>query len=122
VRVLITGITGFVGNHMSTTRSARRHRCSARFGGAGRTTFYNLCSGRPWSIQQVLELLIGASTVKGMAVEADPERLRTSDAMILEGDPSKIEKGTGWKVAIPFERTLRELLDDWRERVRPAAR
>jgi GDP-4-dehydro-6-deoxy-D-mannose reductase len=83
---------------------------------------YNLCSGRSWSIQQVLELLIGASTVKGIAVEVDPERLRPSDVMILEGDPSKIEKATGWKVTIPFERTLSELLDYWRERVRPAAR
>jgi GDP-4-dehydro-6-deoxy-D-mannose reductase len=83
---------------------------------------YNLCSGRSWSIQQVLELLIGASTVKGIAVEVDPERLRPSDVMILEGDPSKIEKATGWKVTIPFERTLTELLDYWRERVRPAAR
>src|SRR5262245_59793535 len=83
---------------------------------------YNLCSGRPWSIQQVLDFLIGASTVKGIAVEVDPERLRPSDVMILEGDPSKIEKATGWKVEIPFERTLAELLDYWRERVGPAAR
>ena len=83
---------------------------------------YNLCSGRSWSIQQVLDFLIGASTVKGIAVEVDPERLRPSDVMILEGDPSKIEKATGWKVTIPFERTLSELLDYWRERVRPAAR
>jgi GDP-4-dehydro-6-deoxy-D-mannose reductase len=60
--------------------------------------------------------------VKGIAVEVDPERLRPSDVMILEGDPSKIEKATGWKVTIPFERTLSELLDYWRERVRPAAR
>ena len=66
--------------------------------------------------------LLGASTVKGIAVEVDPARLRPSDVMILEGDPSKIEKATGWKVEIPFERTLGELLDYWRERVRPAAR
>jgi GDP-4-dehydro-6-deoxy-D-mannose reductase len=83
---------------------------------------YNLCSGRPWSIQQVLDFLIGASTVKGIAVELDPERLRPSDVMILEGDPSKIERATGWKVEIPFEHTLGELLDYWRERVGPAAR
>jgi len=42
--------------------------------------------------------------------------------MVLEGDPSKIEKAVGWKVAIPFEQTLGDLLDDWRGRVRPAAR
>ena len=83
---------------------------------------YNLCSGRPWSIQQVLDFLIGASTVKGIAVEVDPDRLRPSDVMMLEGDPSKIEKATGWKVEIPFERTLGELLDYWRERVGRAQR
>jgi GDP-4-dehydro-6-deoxy-D-mannose reductase len=83
---------------------------------------YNLCSGRSWSIQQVLDFLLAASTAEGIAVEVDPARLRPSDVMVLEGDPSKIEKATGWKVEIPFERTLTELLEYWRERVRPAAR
>src|SRR5262245_36957430 len=83
---------------------------------------YNLCSGRSWSIQQVLDFLLEQSTVKGISVRVDPARFRPSDVMILEGDPSKIEKATGWRVAIPFERTLEELLDYWRERVRPAAR
>jgi len=83
---------------------------------------YNLCSGRSWSIQQVLDFLLDRARVKGIAVRVDPERLRPSDVMILEGDPSKIEKAVGWKVAIPFEQTLEELLDYWRERVRPAAR
>ena len=62
---------------------------------------YNLCSGRAWAIQQVLEFLIGASTVKGIAVEVDPERLRPSDVMVLEGDPSKIEKATGGRSRFP---------------------
>ena len=83
---------------------------------------YNLCSGRSWSIQQVLDFLLEQSAVKGITVTIDPARFRPSDVMILEGDPSKIERATGWKVAIPFERTLEELLDYWRERVRPAAR
>ena len=60
--------------------------------------------------------------MKGIAVTVDPTRLRPSDVMILEGDPSKIEKATGWKAEIPFERTLTELLDYWRERVRRASR
>src|SRR5262245_16437842 len=83
---------------------------------------YNLCSGRSWSIQEVLDFLLDRSKVKGIEVKVEPGRLRPSDVMILEGDPSKIEKATGWRVAIPFERTLEELLDYWRERVRPAAR
>src|SRR5262249_32850947 len=83
---------------------------------------YNLCSGRSWAIQQVLDLLLAQSTVKDITVEVDPARLRPSDVMVLEGDPSKIEHAVGWKTEIPFERTLTELLDYWRERVRRALR
>jgi GDP-4-dehydro-6-deoxy-D-mannose reductase len=79
---------------------------------------YNLCSGRSWSIQQVLDFVLNLSTVKGIAVKTDPARLRPSDVMILEGDPTKMHKATGWKTEIPFERTLTELLDYWRQRTR----
>jgi GDP-4-dehydro-6-deoxy-D-mannose reductase len=79
---------------------------------------YNLCSGRSWPIQQVLDFVLNLSTVKGITVKTDPARLRPSDVMILEGDPTKMHKATGWKVEIPFERTLTELLDYWRQRTR----
>jgi len=79
---------------------------------------YNLCSGRSWSIKQVLDFVLNLSTVKGITVETDPARLRPSDVMILEGDPTKMHKATGWKAEIPFERTLTELLDYWRQRTR----
>ncbi|HEV8437187.1 MAG TPA: GDP-mannose 4,6-dehydratase [Methylomirabilota bacterium] len=82
---------------------------------------YNLCSGRTWSIQQVLDFLLAQSTVKGITVKVDAVRLRPSDVMVLEGDPSKIAKATGWKAEVPFERTLTELLDYWRQRVRRAS-
>ena len=83
---------------------------------------YNLCSGRAWAIQEVVSFLLARSTVKGIKVAVDPARFRPSDVMVLEGDPSKIEKATGWKAEIPFERTLEELLDYWRDRVRKAPR
>jgi len=82
---------------------------------------YNLCSGRSWAIQQVLDFLLSQSRVKGIAVKVDSGRLRPSDVMVLEGDATKIEKATGWRVEIPLERTLAELLDYWRERVRRAS-
>jgi GDP-4-dehydro-6-deoxy-D-mannose reductase len=79
---------------------------------------YNLCSGRSWSIKQVLDFVLNLSTVKGIEVKTDPARLRPSDVMILEGDPTKMNKATGWKAEIPFERTLTELLEYWRQRTR----
>ncbi|PYM56498.1 MAG: GDP-6-deoxy-D-lyxo-4-hexulose reductase, partial [Candidatus Rokuibacteriota bacterium] len=39
-----------------------------------------------------------------------------------EGSPAKIHKATGWKVEIPFERTLTELVDYWRQRIRASTR
>jgi len=36
---------------------------------------------------------------------------------ILVGDSSKFRKQTGWKPEITFEKTLKDTLDYWRERV-----
>jgi GDP-4-dehydro-6-deoxy-D-mannose reductase len=83
---------------------------------------YNLCSGRSWAIRQVLDLLLEQARVKSIRVETDPARLRPSDVPVLEGDPSKIEKATGWKVEIPFERTLKDLLAYWRQRTWSSSR
>ena len=70
----------------------------------------------------MLDFVLNLSTVKGITVKTDPARLRPSDVMILEGDPGKVHKATGWKVEIPFERTLTELLDYWRQRTRAPSR
>jgi GDP-4-dehydro-6-deoxy-D-mannose reductase len=83
---------------------------------------YNLCSGRTWTIQQVLDFYLDRSRTKGIAVRVDPERLRPSDVMVLEGDPSKIQKALGWQPEIPFEQTLADLLEHWRRRVAAAPR
>ncbi len=50
-------------------------------------------------------------------VETDPERLRPSDVPVLMGDNSKFSGASGWGPEIPFEKTLGDILDYWRERV-----
>jgi len=42
--------------------------------------------------------------------------------MVLEGDPSRIHKALGWETQIPFERTLTDLLQYWRQRIASAPR
>lgn len=74
---------------------------------------YNLCSEKSWSIQSVLDMLVGMSDID-IKVEVDPARLRPSDVPILQGDCSKFRADTGWKPEIPFEQTLRDILDYWR--------
>ena len=76
---------------------------------------YNLCSGRAWTIREMLDYLLALSTSK-IKVETDPTRLRPSDVPVLLGDYSKFKKATGWEPKIPFEQTLKDLLAYWRER------
>jgi GDP-4-dehydro-6-deoxy-D-mannose reductase len=77
---------------------------------------YNICSGRGYSAGQVLEILLGLTHVK-VEVRQDPARMRPSDVTLLLGDCSKFQSATGWKPTIPFEVTLKDLLEHWRKRV-----
>jgi GDP-D-mannose dehydratase len=77
---------------------------------------YNICSGETRTIQSVLDLLL-AMTDKKIEIKQDPSRMRPSDVEVLHGDCSKFKKQTGWKPEIPFEKTMSDLLNYWRERV-----
>jgi GDP-4-dehydro-6-deoxy-D-mannose reductase len=76
---------------------------------------YNLCSGRAWTIREMLDMLLGMTKSK-IRIEPEPSRMRPSDVPVLLGDASKFRKQTGWEPTIPFESTLRDLLEYWRER------
>jgi GDP-4-dehydro-6-deoxy-D-mannose reductase len=76
---------------------------------------YNICSEKNYSIREILDMLLAKSTVK-IEVKPDPARLRPSDVPLLLGSCERFRKDTGWKPAIPFDRTLQEILDYWRDR------
>jgi GDP-4-dehydro-6-deoxy-D-mannose reductase len=76
---------------------------------------YNLCRGRCWTIRETLDMLLALTTTK-IEVKQDPARLRPSDVQILLGDNSKFVAATGWQPTIPFEQTLRDMLEYWRSR------
>jgi GDP-4-dehydro-6-deoxy-D-mannose reductase len=75
---------------------------------------YNICSGVPRVIRDILDLHLKNSQVKDIKIEEDPARMRPSDVQILHGDCSKLKKQTGWKAEIPFEKTMSDLMDYWR--------
>ena len=77
---------------------------------------YNICSGKAWKISEMLDTLLNLSGTK-VETRQDPKRLRPSDVPILLGDYTKFKEKTGWRPEIPFETTLKDLLDYWRERV-----
>ncbi|HYR92858.1 MAG TPA: GDP-mannose 4,6-dehydratase [Methylomirabilota bacterium] len=78
---------------------------------------YNVGRGKCWSIREMLDILLTHSKVK-IHTQEDPARLRPSDVKILWADTAKFQRATGWEPVIPFEQTLADLLDYWRERVR----
>jgi GDP-4-dehydro-6-deoxy-D-mannose reductase len=78
---------------------------------------YNVGRGKCWSIREMLDILLTHSNTK-IRTQEDPARLRPSDVPILWADTAKFQRATGWEPVIPFEQTLADLLEYWRERVR----
>jgi len=77
---------------------------------------YNIGSGKAITIQALLDLILSMSDIE-IEVRQVPERMRPSDVELLLCDYSKFNHATGWKPEIPFEKTVSDLLDYWRERV-----
>lgn len=80
--------------------------------------YYNIGGAHVCSIEDMLGTLLGYSTVKDIRVETDSERLRPIDADLQVPDTTKFREHTGWKPEIPFEKTMHDLLDYWRERTK----
>jgi GDP-4-dehydro-6-deoxy-D-mannose reductase len=78
---------------------------------------YNIGSGQPRSVQNVLDDLLAMSSVQ-VCVERDPVRMRPSDVPVIYADISKLQRDTGWQPAISFEESLARVLAYWREAVR----
>ncbi len=81
---------------------------------------YNVCTGRGHAIRELLDMLLACSSAR-IEVQVDPARLRAADVPVQVGDPSRLRSATGWEPRIPLEQSLRDLLDDWRARVRLAS-
>lgn len=81
--------------------------------------YYNIGGSYTCEVGDTLKTLISYSTMKDkIKVEIDPERLRPIDADLQVPDCRKFKAHTGWEPQIPFEKTMHDLLDYWRERVK----
>jgi GDP-4-dehydro-6-deoxy-D-mannose reductase len=78
---------------------------------------FNVCSGRPVALREVLDTLIRISGVK-MKVTQDPTRIRSVDNPLMYGTAARLTDATGWKPEIPLEKTLADLLAYWETRLK----
>jgi GDP-4-dehydro-6-deoxy-D-mannose reductase len=76
---------------------------------------YNVCSGRAWTIAELLNILLGHAVLK-IKVEVDFSRRRPVDIPVLLGDPGRLKADTGWTPRYAMEECLRDLLEYWRVR------
>ena len=79
--------------------------------------YYNIGGTYTCTVGEMLQTLLSMSTVRGIKVETDPERLRPIDADLQVPNTAKFRAVTGWQPVIPFEQTMKDLLQYWRGRV-----
>jgi nucleoside-diphosphate-sugar epimerase len=73
---------------------------------------YNVCSGMPTRLRDVMQMLLEVSEVDAEIV-VDEARLRASDPACIVGDNSKIAAALGWHPQISLRTTLGDMLSLW---------
>ena len=80
--------------------------------------YYNIGGSYTCKVGDTLQFFIDHSPMKEkIRVEVDPARLRPIDADLQVPDCSKFKAHCGWEPEIPYEKTMLDLLNYWREKV-----
>jgi GDPmannose 4,6-dehydratase len=81
--------------------------------------YYNIGGTYSLEIGELLNYLISISSIKSdFKIELDHSRLRPIDADLQVPNTKKFENHTNWKPEIPFEKTMLDLLNYWRQKVK----
>lgn len=74
---------------------------------------YNVCSGRPVPVKELINLFVQHAKVP-VRIEQDPSRFRPNDTPLLLGDVSRLHGDTGWVTEISLDQTVEDLIAYWR--------
>ena len=74
---------------------------------------YNIGQGQSHAVQEIVDILLSNATKK-ITVEKDPSLMRPVDLPEVVADSHKFSSLTGWEPQIPFEQTIKDILDYWR--------
>ena len=81
--------------------------------------YYNIGGQHTAEVGEILDHLISLSSISGdLKIVQDPTRMRPIDADLQVPNTSKFTKHTGWTPEISFEKTMLDLLEYWREKVK----
>jgi len=80
--------------------------------------YYNIGGNYSLTVGEILDYLLHISKFKGkIKITEDPQRLRPIDADLQIPNTEKFTKHTSWTPEIPFEKTMLDLLNYWREMI-----
>ena len=79
---------------------------------------YNIGGNYVCKVGDILKYLIKISNVKNIKVKIDKDKLRPLDADLQVPDTSKFKKHTKWKPEIKFKKTMVDLLNYWRHKLK----
>ncbi len=82
----------------------------------GNGEIYNVCSGVERSVRSILVRLLELANVDAR-IEQDPARLRIGEQRRFRGSHDKLRRDTGWEPAISIDQSLRDILQNWEERL-----
>jgi GDP-4-dehydro-6-deoxy-D-mannose reductase len=77
---------------------------------------YHVCRGEPVAVERLLELLLKAVVIE-IEITQDPERLRPARNPVIFGSNDKLTALTGWRPQTPLEKTVRDTLAFWIDKV-----
>jgi len=80
--------------------------------------YYNIGGTYSCTVGDMLNYLLSISWRKDIEVQIEKNRLRPLDADLQVPNMTKFREHTGWEPLIPFEKTMQDLLDYWRERIK----
>ncbi len=81
--------------------------------------YYNVGGSYTCTVGDTLNTLLSFSPAKDrISIEVDPERLRPIDADLQIPDCRKFKAHTGWEPQISYKKTMEDLLNYYRERVK----
>lgn len=80
---------------------------------------YNIGGATTMTIREMLDMLLEMTTYpEKIEIKVDPALLRPADVTLQIPSYEKFHQATGWEPQIPYSKTLRDMLDYWRDQVR----
>jgi GDP-4-dehydro-6-deoxy-D-mannose reductase len=79
----------------------------------GLTGTFNLCSGRPVELREVIAI-IGELSGRPVRVRRAPELARPADPSITYGSAARLREAIGWAPTTPLRDTIADVVEWWR--------